>query len=123
MSQSIPYLAETSYLLKGQLIVGYMHLVTLGFISSFIISYAFRTGIFVNSFINILTTVLYVISLVLTEITLFSHGILMTFGIYFLSPYFNILMLIFTIPLSVNPTIFYKFFSNNMRRKKILKTQ
>ena len=119
MSQSLPILAETSYLLKGQLIVGYMHLVTLGFISSFIISYAFRTGIFVNSFFNILSTVLFVISVLLTEITLFSHGILMTFGIYFLSPYFNILMLIFTIPLSVSIVLFLiSFISINLSKKK-----
>jgi hypothetical protein len=100
LSQSLPFLAEASYILKGQLIVGYMHLVTLGFISSFIISYAFRIGLFKNSVSNTITISLYIISLVLTELTLFTHGILMIFGIYILSPFFNLLMLVFTVPLA-----------------------
>ena len=113
LSQSFPYLAEASYIMKGQFIVGYMHLVTLGFISSFIISYAFRIGLLRNSGTNIFASYLYIISLLLIELTLISHGILMMLGIYILSPYFNILMLIFTLPLILSIVLFsFNFFND-----------
>jgi hypothetical protein len=97
--QSFPYFAEASYMLKSQLIVGYMHLVTLGFISSFLISYAFRIGLIKNNNINSFFAYSFILSVVLTELSLFLHGSLMLSGIYLLSPYINILMFIFSIPL------------------------
>ncbi|MGE5355891.1 MAG: hypothetical protein ACM3PT_06590 [Deltaproteobacteria bacterium] len=97
--QSFPYFAEASYLLKSQFIVGYMHLVTLGFISAFLLSYAFRKGILKTNFFNTISSLVFILSLILSEIVLFSHGTLMLFGIYSIGPHFNSLMLIFSIPL------------------------
>jgi len=92
--QSFPIFSELSYVLKSQFIIGYIHLVTLGFITSSIIVYLIKAKLLeVNKLFN-LGIVLFIIGFVLTEVLLFLQGVLLWSNITFLTSNFALLMLI-----------------------------
>ena len=95
--QAFPYFSKISYLFKGQFIIGYIHLVTLGFISLFLIFYSISTQIIKSGRLFKTGIYFYLTGFLLTEVLLFFQGILLLNSIYILSPSFNLLMLVFSL--------------------------
>ena len=95
--QAFPFFAEISYLFKGQFIIGYIHLVTLGFISLFLLYFALKNRYIIPGPLFQTGVYLYLTGFFLTEFVLFLHGLFMMNSIYLLSPGFNLLMLLFSL--------------------------
>jgi len=90
--QSFPIFADISFSLKSQFIIGYIHLVTLGFITPFILSFLLHKKILINNLALKIGVILYVIGYTFTEIVLFSHGIFLWNSITILVSSFNQIM-------------------------------
>lgn len=92
--QSFPKFAELSYHLKSQFIIGYIHLVTLGFISSFIISYLIHHKMLSKSITLNIGILSFIIGYYSTEIILFTQGIFLWNNLSILSSSYSLLILI-----------------------------
>lgn len=113
--QAFPYFAKISYMLKGQFIIGYIHLVTLGFISVFLIFYAIKKRFLIPDHLFKKGIFYYFTGFFLTETLLFLHGLFLMNSIYVFSSSFNILMLIFS--LSLFTGISFLLISQYVKRK------
>lgn len=78
--QSFPYFANLSYMFKGQFIIGYIHLVTLGFVTSFIIAYSLKVKFILSNVIIKFAIYSFVFGVIFTEVLLFGQGILLWNG-------------------------------------------
>ena len=86
--QSFPLFSNISYMLKSQLIIGYIHLVTLGFITSFIFAFMIKSKLLLkNKYLN-WGIISFVIGFITTEIILFLQGLLLWGSISFFTPYY-----------------------------------
>jgi len=107
MLQSFPVFASVSYDLKSYFIIGYIHLVTLGFITPILLALYSRNHLIDESSLYKFGLTSYIFGFFLTELLLFGQGLLLWTGVTFLNLYFNLIMLISSIFLFVGITIIY----------------
>ena len=114
--QSFPKFANLSYMLKSQFIIGYIHLVTLGFVTSFIIAYTLKVNFISSSKTIKIAIYSYILGFLLTEILLFGQGLLLWNGITILIVNFNLYMFIASIFIFIG---FFLLFIGVIKQKKI----
>ncbi|RXP55794.1 hypothetical protein EC396_08160 [Lutibacter sp. HS1-25] len=91
---SIPYFVEKALALKPFLIIGYLHLFTLGFMSAFIFLLLNEFGkIELQSKMSTMGVYLFLLGVLFTEVLLFGQGLLMILGIASIENY-NLYVLI-----------------------------
>ncbi len=95
--QAFPFFSGISYLFKGLFIIGYIHLVTLGFISLFLLFFALKSRIIAPNYFFKKGIYLYLTGFVLTETVLFLQGLFLLNSIFVLSSIFNLLMVVFSL--------------------------
>lgn len=90
---SFPYFVSKSLALKPFLIIGYLHLFTLGFMSVFVFLILIQLHkIQLNSIVSRMGIVVFLIAIVLTEMLLFTQGFFMLFGLTPIYKYHLILL-------------------------------
>ena len=92
--QSFPTFSNISYMLKSQLIIGYIHLVTLGFITSFILAFLIKSKMLSKNKYLDWGIIFFIIGFALTEIILFIQGLLLWGSLSFFTPYYAFSMMI-----------------------------
>jgi len=107
MLQSFPLFASISYNLKSYFIIGYIHLVTLGFITPILFALYLRDNFIQNSTLFKIGISSYILGFILTEIVLFSQGLLLWNGITFLTSNYNAIIMISSIFLFFGFAIIY----------------
>ena len=107
MLQSFPLFASISYNLKSYFIIGYIHLVTLGFITPILFALYLRDNFIQNSTLFKIGISSYILGFILTEIVLFSQGLLLWNGITFLTSNYNAIIMISSIFLFLGFAIIY----------------
>jgi len=90
---AFPWLTKQAILLSQYLVIGYIHLFTLAFMSLFLILFFV---LFTENKLSKLGVVSLMSGVILTESWLFINGALLYFNVGFLSDYFNLFMLIFS---------------------------
>ncbi len=105
--QSIPVFASISYDLKSYFIIGYIHLVTLGFITPMLLSLYINNKLFSTSLYLKLGIYTYLIGFILTEFVLFGQGILLWFGNTYFMRNFNLYMLFSSAFLFIGLSLIY----------------
>jgi len=105
--QSFPLFASISYDLKSYFIIGYIHLVTLGFITPVLLALYSRNKLINESSTYKFGLYFYIIGFFLTELLLFGQGLLLWTGVTFLNLYFNLIMFISSMFLFSGITIIY----------------
>jgi hypothetical protein len=75
---AFPVIADYVYETRIFTAIGYIHLVMLGFLSLFMLTYFVRINIFWDNFITRTGLILFLAGLVLSEVILFFNGILLT---------------------------------------------
>lgn len=101
IGESEPGIASMVYPMKRYLIIGYMHLITLGLISTFILSYAIRLKFIYSNKNTSIVSVLFISAIVLSEALLFTNGILMMIGSNDLGMITDYFLMILTILLTI----------------------
>jgi len=87
--QAAPYLSKISYHFKSYFIIGYIHLVTLGLFSTFILAYSVKHNIIKPGKTFNAGAITFITGFFLTEILLFLQGILLWNNVNFLIQYYD----------------------------------
>jgi len=105
--QSFPVFASISYDLKSYLIIGYIHLVTLGIITPFLLTLYLRGNFIAKSKLYNIGITSYLLGFLLTETILFGQGLLLWNGITSLTPQYNLIIMISSVFLFLGFTLIY----------------
>jgi hypothetical protein len=113
---SIPYFVEKSLALKPFLIIGYLHLFTLGFMSVFIFLILSELGkVKLNSLTSKTGVVIFLFGVLLTEFLLFSQGFLLLIQVSLIENY-NLLLLLASVLIVIGLVL---IFSNQFKKVEI----
>jgi hypothetical protein len=96
LASAHPYFVEKSIALKPFFIIGYLHLFTLGFMSTFILYILVELGkLQLNKNSYKLGVLLFLIGILVTELVLFGNGFSLLFSIG-IQPYYQFVLLVFS---------------------------
>ena len=95
--QSIPYFSRISYEFKGQFIIGYIHLITLGLFSLFVIAYSLKHNLLKTSKTFNTGILIFISGFIATELLLFGQGILLWNNMGILLQLYNPLLFYFSL--------------------------